>query len=461
MAKILLIDDERMMHVLFADVASELGHEFEAAGSLTEGWAKAESGKHDVVFLDVLLPDGNGIEELARFKALSSMPEVIVITSYGESSGAASVLEQGGWEYLTKPLTVDKIEQSMRDVVTYREHRSAVPAASVRPLGIVGSSPQLIQCLAKIDEAARMDVTAMIFGETGTGKELFAKAVHDNSGRAQKPFVTLDCAALSPTLIGSQLFGHVRGAFTGADRSRDGVIAQAHGGTLFMDEIGELPLEMQASFLRVLETRRYRPVGGQKESESDFRLVAATNRNLEEMARLGLFRSDLLYRLRGVTVTLPPLRERMEDLEPLTRHYIKLACVETGGCDKNISDEFWATLRAYEWPGNVRELKHAVRRALAAAHDGPVIYSRHLPTQIRIKAAQQSIGEADESIPLSLVQSRDDRFPELKEYRDKAEREYIEMLLARTGRNMSQAAETAGVSRGYFYEILKKHGMKR
>lgn len=458
MAKILLIDDEQMMHVLFADVAAGLGHQFEAAGSLAEGWAKAESGDHDVVFLDVLLPDGNGIEELNRYKALPSAPEIIVITSYGDSSGAATVLEQGGWEYLTKPLTVDKIEQSLRDVVTYRQH-SAPAAAQVQHSDIIGSSPRLVQCLAKIDEAARMDVTAMIYGETGTGKELFAKAVHERSSRAGRPFVTLDCAALSPTLIGSQLFGHVRGAFTGADRSRDGVIAQAHGGTLFMDEIGELPLEMQASFLRVLETGRFRPVGSQKERESNFRLVAATNRNLEEMARLGLFRSDLLYRLRGVTVTLPPLRERGEDLEPLASHYINEACAELGGCDKDISSEFWATLRAYPWPGNVRELKHAVRRALAAAQDGPVIYSRHLPTQIRIKAAQQGL----DGLPVSAdsLAAPEEIFPKLKDYRDKAERDYVEMLLGRTDRNMKQAAEMAGVSRGYLYELLKKHGMKR
>lgn len=460
MAKLLLIDDEQMMHVLFADVAAGLGHRFEAAGSLAEGWTKAEDGSHDVIFLDVLLPDGNGIEELNRFKGLPGEPEVIVITSYGDSSGAATVLEQGGWEYLTKPLTVDKIEQSVRDVVTYRQHRAAGPAAKARPTGIIGSSQQLMQCLAKIDEAASMDVTAMIFGETGTGKELFAKAVHQRSCRAERPFVTLDCAALSPTLIGSQLFGHVRGAFTGADRSRDGVVAQAHTGTLFMDEIGELPLEMQASFLRVLETGRYRPVGSQKERESDFRLVVATNKDLEEMARLGLFRSDLLYRLHGVTVTLPPLRERLEDLKPLALHYIEQTCAENGGCAKEISAEFWATIRAYPWPGNVRELKHALRRALAAAKDGPVIYSRHLPTQLRIKAAQQGLAQPVASGDSSATPTME-RFPLLKDYRDKAEREYVEMLLDRTGRNMKEAAEVAGVSRGYLYELLKKHEMKR
>lgn len=455
MARLLLIDDESMMHVLFGEVAAGLGHSLEAAASLAEGWAKAEHGNHDVIFLDVLLPDGNGIEELERLKRLPSAPEIIVITSYGDSSGAATVLEQGGWEYLTKPLTVDKIEQSVRDVVSYRDQHPAAPLSSARPAGIIGASPGLLRSLDKVDEAARLDVPTLIVGETGTGKELFAKAVHERGVRASRPFVTLDCAALSPTLIGSQLFGHVRGAFTGADRSREGVITQAHTGTLFMDEIGELPLEMQAAFLRVLETGRFRPVGGQAERESDFRLVAATNRDLEEMARLGLFRSDLLYRLRGVTVTLPPLRERAEDLVPLARHYLEEACAEMNDCGKDVSDEFWDTLAAYPWPGNVRELKHAVRRALAAAQDGPVVYSRHLPTQVRIKAAQQGL---DASAAPSLEQAA---FPRLKDYRDKAEREYVEMLVKRSGRNMKQAAEMACVSRGYLYELLKKHGIKR
>lgn len=458
MARLLLIDDEQMMHVLFHDVAASMGHELDGAETLADGWSKAASGEHDVIFLDVLLPDGNGIDELERFKSLASHPEIIVMTSFGESSGAARVLEQGGWEYLTKPLTVEKIEQSMRDVITYRRNKPVRPSGGARPSGIVGTSSQLLQCLNKVDEAAGMDVTAMIHGETGTGKELFARAVHDSSSRGKRPFVTLDCASLSPTLIGSQLFGHVRGAFTGADRSRDGVIAQAHTGTLFMDEIGELPLEMQASFLRVLETGHFRPVGGQKEQESDFRLVAATNKDLEEMARLGLFRSDLLYRLRGVTITLPPLRERREDLEPLVRHFMDRMCAETNGCEKQISDEFWATLRTYPWPGNVRELKHAIRRVLAAAQDGPVIYSRHLPTQIRIKAAQQGLSEA---APMPRSGSVAGGLPKLKIYRDKAEREYVEMLLEQTDRNMKQAAEVAGVSRGYLYELLKKHGLKR
>ncbi len=459
MTKILLIDDEVMMHVLFADVAEEMGYQFEAASSLTEGRIKAEAENYDVIFLDVLLPDGNGVDEINHFKSLSLSPEVIVITSYADLSGAATVLERGGWEYLTKPLTVDKIRRSLQDVVSYRKHKQVAPSSVINPEGIIGSSTHLQRSLSRVEEAAQLDVTVMINGETGTGKELFARAVHKHSKRASRPFVILDCASLSPTLLVSQLFGHVRGAFTGADRAQEGVIAQAHTGTLFMDEIGELPMEMQASFLRVLETGSYRPVGSQKELESDFRLVAATNKNLEEMAQQGKFRSDLLYRLRGVLISLPPLRERIEDLEPLVNHYLKKTCAELQVPCKNINDEFWVTLMAYPWPGNVRELKHAVRAAVAASQDSPIIFSRHLPIHVRIGAAQEGLKISPVD---SVANSAEvDAFPKLKDYRDKAEREYVEMLLERSENSMKRAAELAGISRGYLYELLKKHEIQR
>lgn len=458
MTRILLIDDEVMMHVLFEDVTAEMGHQFAAAATLAEGRNKAAAEDYDIIFLDVLLPDGSGLDEINHFKALPSSPEVIVITSYADCSGAATVLEQGGWEYLTKPLTVEKIRQSLHDVIAYRKHKQIGRSTAIRPEGIIGTSPSLQRSLSYVEEAAQLDVTVMINGETGTGKELFARAVHMHSSRSERPFVILDCASLSPTLLVSQLFGHVRGAFTGADRSQEGVISQAHTGTLFMDEIGELPLEMQASFLRVLETGSFRPVGSRNEHESDFRLVAATNRDLEEMARQGKFRNDLLYRMRGMTISLPPLRERLDDLEPLVQYYLEKTCAELQIPAKTVNDEFWGTLTAYPWPGNVRELKHAVRGAVAAAQDSPIVFSRHLPVHVRIGAAQEGL----KTIPEPQVSPAPSKaFPKLKDYRDKAEREYVEMLLDRAEHKMKTAAELAGISRGYLYELLKKHGIKR
>lgn len=450
MSRILLVDDEPLQHVLFGDVAAELGHELVSAQSLSEGREKAARFSFDVIFLDVMLPDGNGIEHLPFFKEQPNAPEVIVITSKGDIQGAERTLKDGGGAYLLKPLTVGRIEQSIKESLRFREHDQAVDADTVCCDNIVGGT-RIEECKIQAAKAARSDVAVVIYGETGTGKELFARAVHDHGPRSIGPFVALDCASLAPHLISSLLFGHVRGAFTGADRDRDGVVAMANKGTLFLDEIGELPPDQQASLLRVLETRRFRPVGGQRELESDFRLVAATNRNLEEIASLGLFRNDLLYRLQGITITLPPLRERLDDIPLLAEHHLKLS----GHPDKTFSKEFMSTLVDYDWPGNVRELVHALDSAFASAHDSPVIYERHLPVHIRIKAAQGRLSSG--AVPLV---SSSHFFPTLKEYRDGNDRSYIEKLLEYTDGNVKKAAEAAGISRGYLYEMLKKFGLR-
>jgi two-component system NtrC family response regulator len=279
--------------------------------------------------------------------------------------------------------------------------------------------------------------------------------------------VTLDCASLTETLIESQLFGHVRGAFTGADRRREGLILQAHQGTLFLDEVGELPMPMQRAFLRVLEQKRFRPVGSEQELESDFRLLAATNKDLDEMAGLGLFRPDLLYRLRGLTITLPPLRERSGDLPQLCSYFLDGFCQRYQTRDKRLSDDFLDTLAAYGWPGNVRELAHALERAFVAGLEEPMLYARHLPTELRVAVARKSLrdsggrketGPAAQACP---VAAEDGSFPSLREYRDRAEARYLDALLERTKGNVTEAADLAGLSRGHLYEVLKKHGKGR
>ncbi|NDV18449.1 response regulator [Pseudodesulfovibrio sp. JC047] len=451
MGKILLVDDEPLQHILFQDVAADQQHEFVGAFTLEDGKTLARETAFDMVFLDVILPDGNGIENVQTFKAYPGNPEVVIITSKGDISGAAKTLEDGGGAYLLKPLSVDRIEQSVKETFRFRKDNHALGETTVCCTNILGG-PRIEACKKQTAKAAHSSVPVVIYGETGTGKELFARAVHDHSPRAKGPFVALDCASISPSLIASLLFGHVRGAFTGADRDRQGVVAMAHNGTLFLDEIGELPLEQQASLLRILETHRFRPVGGQHELESDFRLVAATNRNLEEMVLEGTFRSDLLYRLQGVTINLPPLRDRIEDIELLVEHRLH----ESEYNDKTVSKEFLATLQSYDWPGNVRELIHTVDSALAAAYDSPVVYARHLPMQIRIKAAQAHL----ETLPDHLTPNTP-FFPTLKEYRLKTDREYVQNLLKHTEGNVKKAAEIAGISRGYLYEMMKKCGLHR
>ena len=256
---------------------------------------------------------------------------------------------------------------------------------------MVGNCAAIRKCLDIMAEAAQSDASVLIVGETGTGKEVCARAIHDNGPMAARNFVVVDCASLPDTLVESVLFGHEKGAFTGADRSQEGLIRQAHGGTLFLDEIGELPFGLQKTFLRVLQERRFRPVGGKWEVESNFRLVAATNRDLGKLAAEGYFRTDLLFRLTAFTIELPALRERRDDIRDLAVYYMMKICERYTIGTKGFSPEFLEALRAYEWPGNVRELINAMERAIASARHEPTLYPNHLPTEIRAKIARSSV----------------------------------------------------------------------
>lgn len=500
MADVLIIDDELMVRTVIAEVAGAMGHTVHVAPNLAQGLEIARTTPCDVVYLDVLLPDGNGLDVIQDIKHLRPMPEIIVITSYGDPDGAEMAVRHGVWEYLQKPLTVDHITLSLSRVLAFRQQKdSGGNGATLVRRDIVGNCPALLASLDLAAEAAASNVNVLLQGETGTGKDLFAKVIHNNSHRAHAAFVTLDCASFTETLIESQLFGHVKGAFTGADRTREGLLKQAHGGTLFLDEIGDLPLHIQGAFLRALETRRFRPVGASHEAESDFRLIAATNKDLHEMVRLDMFRADLLYRLRGLTITLPPLRQRREDLPALVEHYLTLHCDKYGTATKGCSDDFMEAARTYDWPGNVRELVHAVDRACAASYDDPVLYARQLPTEIRVQVARIAARNArGGSLPgtsrpqdmparlpaISSVPTLNNAhhtpsphpaqstsllgttqlqgavtLPTLKEYRQSAEETYLKEVFRQTDGNIRDAVKLSGVSRGHLYELMKKYGV--
>lgn len=462
MARILVVDDEAVVRVLVGDTAGSMGHEVLTATSLREGLAKAATGV-DVVFLDVLLPDGNGLDYVAHFARQPDTPEVIVITGHGSADGAEAALRHGVWEYVQKPLKVQDVTLSLSRALAYRAGRHKAAGAGLVLPGIVGDSPALREALDLVAEAAASNVNVLITGETGTGKELAARAVHANGARSGMPLVTLDCASLTENLVESQLFGHVRGAFTGADRHSDGLLRQADRGTLFLDEIGDLPMPMQGSFLRALEQRRFRPVGAAHEVASDFRLIAATNKNLHEMARLDLFRSDLLYRLRGLTITMPPLRERPDDILPLCEHVISGYCARQGVPCKDMAGDFMDTVQRYCWPGNVRELLHATERACAAAQTDTMLFARQLPVEIRVQVARNTMCPDSPLPPVCPLPPEGDATApvKLKDYKANAERAYVSRLLDRYGNDMRGAAAEAGVSRGHFYELVKKHGLGR
>ena len=471
MARILVVDDESLIRVLVADVGESLGHEVLTAASIKEGQDLAQRGV-DIVLLDVLLPDGDGLAHVETFSQLPGRPDVIIITGHGNADAAEAALRSGAWEYLVKPLRVRDLSKALTQAVQWRNSRDSQSRSLLRHPDIIGKSPALAEALEALREAAASNVNVLITGETGTGKELFASALHANSLRASGPFVTVDCTTLPETLVEAHLFGHARGAFTGADRAREGLLAAADHGTLFLDEVGELPLPVQGSFLRALELRRFRPVGEVREVESDFRLVAATNRDLDDMVGMDLYRSDLRFRLRGMTIHVPPLRRRAEDIPLLAEHFTARYCQRHELPNKELTPDCYAMLADYSWPGNVRELRHTIERACAAAGDGTQLFTRHLPTEIRIELARKRLvhlSEPEESAPTAPLPEQEpstqprkpETFPTLRDMKAKAERDYIAGLFAACQGDVRRAAGIAGVSRGHFYELLKKYGLDR
>lgn len=465
MARILVVDDESLMRTMVELVCTRLGHEALCAATLAEGLRLAREGV-DVVLLDVCLPDGNGLELQREFAQFPSEPDIVIITGHGDGNKAEVALRSGAWEFLTKPLQIRDIEQCLRHVLRFRQDRQHNPVRlNVDGGHILGTGPAMSQALKLLYQAAQSEVNVLILGETGVGKELFAKALFRNSVRASQAFVTVDCASLPETLVESHLFGHSRGAFTGADRAREGLLSSAHKGTLFLDEVGDLPLVMQGAFLRALELKRFRPVGEVREVDSDFRLVAATNRDLEAMVKQGDFRGDLLYRLQGITIVIPPLRERQDEILLLVRQTITRFCMRNDLPEKELSEPVMEFLLEYQWPGNIRELIHAIERACLSAGQSDMILPGHLPTSIRVAVARNRVEEGRGSYPAFIPASKqtsvndagEAKLPSLRQWKSQAEEEYVRKVLASCGGDARQAAATAGISRGHWYELLKKY----
>ncbi len=359
MARILVVDDEILVRTMVREAGTELGHEVLEAGTLSQGMGLAATGV-DLVLLDVMLPDGDGLAHVPAFAMLPQQPEVLVVTGFGHAEGLASALHSGAMEYLVKPLRLRPLQQSLQQALNWREDKLGRNEALTRQ-GIVGKSRALREALSQLAHAAASHLSVLIQGETGSGKEVFARTLHASSLRSHKPLITVDCASLPENLLESQLFGHAKGAFTGADRSQEGLLRAADGGTLFLDEVGELPLSLQSSFLRALDVRRFRPIGEKEEVSSDFRVVAATNKNLQEMAREQAFRSDLLFRLQGIIIQVPPLRERKEDILELAEYFLAQN-TEKSGQPKMLGTDLADALQNYYWHGNVRELSHLMSR---------------------------------------------------------------------------------------------------
>jgi len=463
--KILIVDDDKLVGSSIANVARTLGCQAAIALSLKDSLNLLAAHTFDVVFLDVHMPDGNGLAHLPRIMQSRGEPEVIVITAYGDPDSVETALSKGAWDYIEKPFSKREFTQLLKDALVYHANRREPKAAfDFEQAGLIGRSPRMQACKALLSSAAGSDASVLLTGETGTGKELFARVIHDYSARRAHKFVVVDCAALPPLIVESILFGHEKGSYTGADKDRQGLIIQAHKGTLFLDEVGELPLTVQKKFLRILQEGRFRPVGKPTEIESDFRVIAATNRSLEELADAGKFRRDLLFRLKAVTIELPPLRERTEDILDLAALHLERLYTKYRQKPKRLSAAFRDTLAQYAWPGNVRELFQTLESALAVAHDSPILVPKHLPGHIHTQVKQGSLSDARRN----TAAAQDDKGPaessgrlSLKQARDQAisrfEARYLEELMRHARTDVRLACRISGLSRSRLYALLKKY----
>jgi two-component system NtrC family response regulator len=465
---VLVVDDDEQTFRTLKDADLDSNIHTSHAVTLLDAQDSNKTCDYDIILLKDRLPDGSAVEAISSMLHVASSPELLVFSRKGDAHEAELILNSGCWDYIVEPNLPQGIVKHLKRVIHYRRDKSAKTLErqqflqrELRSEGIVGSSRLLQHCLNLMVKAAQSDANVLISGESGTGKELFATSIHAVSSRANREFVVVDCASLTPTLVESILFGHIKGSFTGADRNKTGLIKKADGGTLFLDEVGEIPLEMQKKFLRVLQEQSFMPVGSNIEVKSNFRLIAATNKNLQELCKKGEFREDLLFRIQTFHLELPPLRKRTEDITLLAYDYRDHYC-RSNKVDKNFSTAYLMLLKEYDWPGNVRELYHALEYSFVTAQDSDTLYPLHLPPDIRINVAQKSLetkGEtpgayADSSSSVDLSQ-------DMQTYRERAiaaaEKNYLRQLVNLSGGDLQHCLQVSGLSRSRFYALLKKY----
>ena len=466
MVNILTIDDDEDFCYAVTRIIRRMGHGAQTAPSIARALERVAETEFDLILLDVGLPDGSGLDLLPTLKSLASAPEVVIITGAGDAQGAELAILNGAWDYLEKSASTKKISLTITRVLQYRtERQKSMEAKGITALkrdAIIGASPRMTQALDKAARAAACDAQVLITGATGTGKELFAKAIHDNGERSGEELVIVDCAALPDNLAENILFGHKKGVYTGAEGNAEGLIQMADKGCLFLDEIGELPLHLQKTLLRVLQEKKFRPLGGRREIKSDFRLISATNRDLDREVEAGRFRKDLLFRIRALHIHLPQLSQRRDDIPKLARHYLDLHCQAQGVDSKGVSSDFFEVLSAYSWPGNVRELANTMEHVVMAALAEPTVFPTHLPPSIRVKVVTSGLRSPSDIKKPGPPEMDAAPLPPLADYRaqilDPHEKKYLMALMARS-QDMKSACSVSGLSRSRLYALLKKHNL--
>jgi DNA-binding NtrC family response regulator len=456
--RILVIDDEAVVCLSCTRILSTEGYRVDCKQRSQEGLSLALTGDYDVILLDLVMPDMSGLEILERLKTAGVPSEVVIITGYSTVQTAVEAMKLGASDYVSKPFTPDELRLVMHKVL----ERSALIRENIelrRQLqsregfeGIIGESPAMEQVFKLVKRVAPTQGTVLVTGGSGTGKEMIARAIHNLSPRSEKPFLAFDCSALVPSLIESELFGHVKGSFSGAIVTKQGLFEVADKGTLFLDEVGNISLETQGKLLRVLETRMVKKVGDTAEHEVDIRLIAATNKDLLEMVRQQTFREDLYYRLNVVPIHLPPLRERVGDIPRLAMTFLERYRKTYQFKARYFSPEAMALMEAYAWPGNVRELKNVVER-VAIMCDSEMIRPHHLPPEMQripVRPAQAAIPRTWEEFRALKRQACEGTIQEL-------ECQFIMQALERSGGNVSKAAQDVGMQRTNFHALMRKY----
>ncbi|MFI5301326.1 MAG: sigma-54-dependent transcriptional regulator [Polyangiales bacterium] len=451
---VLVVDDEPALVRVIDRVLTRAGFRTSTASSATEAIATivAQGDRFDVVLTDLHLGDATGMKVLAAAKRETPETVVVVMTALATVPAAVAAIRAGAYDFLVKPFepletlvgVVARAAETKRLRARNRFLESKL-AQAAPPHGIVGDSLSLRRLLSSIDAVAPVDTTILVLGESGTGKELVARAIHDRSRRADRPFLAVNCGALSESVLESELFGHVRGAFTGATASRRGLFEEASGGTLFLDEVGEMPPATQVRLLRVLESREVKPVGTNETRKVDVRVIAATNRNLLTATRAGSFREDLYYRLNVVSLDVPPLRDRADDIPVLVHHFVARFAERFSKNVRRLEPDAIEALCAFGWPGNIRELQNVIERGVLFAK-GETISRDELPPAISGARREVKVPETACSMPMSAAI-------------EGFEREYVSSALKRSKGNITEAARVAGVDRSNFRRILKRHGL--
>lgn len=444
--KILIIDDEEKLRSLLARIIKSEGFDVFEAKDLKSGFKKLEQTEIDVVLCDVKLPDGNGVDFLQNIKNSFPLVEVVLLTAFGNIPDGVQAMKNGAFDYIVKGDDNDKIIPLLYKAVEKVQLQKKVQQLEKR-IGdkysfntIIGKSKGIEQVIDLAQKVAKTDSTVLLTGETGTGKEVFAQAIHENSNRVGKSFVALNCSTFSKEILESELFGHKQGAFTGALKDKKGFIEEANGGTLFLDEIGEMPIDLQAKLLRVLETSEYIPVGDTTPKKSNFRLIAATNRDLKTESDEHRFRSDLYFRLNIFEIKLPSLRERIKDISVLAHYFVKQFSEKTNKKTLNITDDFLQKLENYSWPGNIRELKNIIERSVILSN-GDTLTSDVLPYEM-----QHQPEKATKSMSAFSMQS--------------IEKLHIQKVLNYTKGNKAETARLLEIGIATLYRKLEEYNIQ-